>query len=68
MSNKDIAKIVLAVTVAPVIASMAIGGIVMGIGGVANLIQKHKIKKKRLKNGTVIEIDGKYYEVTKESE
>lgn len=67
MSNKDIAKIVLAVTVAPVIASMAIGGIVMGIGGVANLIQKHKIKK-RLKNGTVIEIDGKYYEVTKESE
>lgn len=66
MSNKDVAKIVLAVTVAPVIASMAIGGIVMGIGGVANLIQKHKIKK-GLKNGTVVEVDGTYYNVVEES-
>lgn len=66
MSNKDIAKIVLAVTVAPVIASIAMGGIVIGIGGVANLIQKHKIKK-GLKNGTVVEVDGTYYNVVEES-
>lgn len=66
MSNKDIAKIVLAVSVAPVIVSIAMGGIAIGIGGIANLIQKHKIKK-GLKNGTVVEVDGTYYNVVEES-
>ena len=67
MSNKDIAKIVLAITIGPAIISIAVGGIAVGIGGVANLIQKHKIKK-GLKNGTVVEIDGTYYDVVEESE
>ena len=66
MSNKDIAKIVLAVSVAPVIVSIAMGGIAIGIGGIANLIPKHKIKK-GLKNGTVVEVDGTYYNVVEES-
>ena len=70
MNEKVIMKVAaygfVGLVVAPAVAGMVYNGIVVPVAnGIGHLAYKAKIKK-GLKNGSIVEIDGRYYEVTVE--
>lgn len=66
MNNKDILKIIMGILIIPVLTQMVINLICIIINKFKRLYQSHKIKK-GIKNGTIIEHEGEYYEVKIES-
>ena len=75
MKDEQIIKIAavgfIALFVAPVVINGVItivGATVGGIGNAVNSIQFKRKIKKGLKDGSIVEIDGKYYEVEKNAE
>ena len=69
MDDNKIIKIAATGFVIFVVAPVVIGAAATIVGGVANGVSKvmynHKIKK-GLKDGSIVEIDGNYYEVSAE--
>ena len=72
MKDEQIIKLAAVGFLALVIAPMVIGGAInvigaaaTGIGNVVNTVKFNSKIKKGLKDGSIIEIDGKYYEVEK---
>ena len=67
MENKDILKIAGAVVLIPIAIGTTMSAVSMAFKGVGVLISKiqfkHKIKK-GLKDGSIVEIDGQYYEIS----
>jgi len=75
MKDKDIVDlavmgfVVLVVVPAVVgIAFSAIGHVAVGVGNVINEVKFNKKIKQGLKDGSIIEIDGKFYEVAENIE
>lgn len=70
MNEKAIIKIAAAGFVGLVVVPAAINAtinwvVIPAVNGIGTLVHKAKIKK-GLKNGSIVEIDGQYYEVTVE--
>lgn len=66
MENNKTVELAAKLFVASVLAPVVIGGVAFVVCGAANGISKLKQKrkiKKGLKDGSIIEIDGVYYEV-----
>lgn len=67
MNNKLITKIAVygfvGLVVVPAVAGVGLRLIGTAANGVSKLAWKHKIKK-GLKEGSIVEIDGQYYEAT----
>lgn len=69
MENNNIVKVAAVIIVASVVAPIVVATVI-GAGSLVQLIGK-KIEfsrqmKKGIKEGTIVKIDGKYYEVEKE--
>jgi hypothetical protein len=66
MKNEETIKLVAAVGFITLVVAPAVIGATVGIiGSVANIVHNHKIRK-GLKNGSIVEIDGQYYEYKKD--
>ena len=66
MDDKTIIKVAaigfVGLVVVPAVIGAGVNLVVLTANGISNLLHKHKIKK-GLKDGSIIEIDGHYYEV-----
>lgn len=67
MENKGILKIAAGVVLIPMALGAIASTVDIAIKGVGNLISKVQFKrkiKKGLKDGSIVEIDGQYYEIS----
>lgn len=60
--DSKIVKAAAFIIVGSVVVPIVAGGVVAVINGVAKIIHNRKIKK-GLKDGSIVEIDGQYYEM-----
>ena len=75
MKDKDIVDLAVmgfvALVVVPAVVGItfsAMGHIAVGVGNVINKVKFNKKIKKGLKDGSIIELDGKFYEVETDGE
>ena len=71
MKSDDMLKMTAGIILVPIVASIVISGVKGSIIAVGSLIEHIKYKrkiKKGLKDGSIVKIDGQYYEVHTEEE